>query len=97
MSTVITKSDGSSFDLLLPTSLDRLKCPQLCPRLLLPPATALVADSRQKQRMKIQNVTLLTNQQQGNFLSALVTDILFLHTYSVVDDSLKNEHVLKMV
>ena len=46
--------------------------------------------------MKIQNVTLLPNQLQDNFLSALVTDILFQYIYSPVGYDLWNEHVLKM-
>lgn len=46
--------------------------------------------------MKIQNVTVLTNRLQDNFPSALVTDILFLHIYSIVGYNLWNEHVLKM-
>lgn len=46
--------------------------------------------------MKIQNVTLLANQLQDNFLSALVTDIFFLHVCSIVGYSIWNELVLKM-
>lgn len=46
--------------------------------------------------MKIQNVTVLTNQPQDNFPSALVTDILFLQMYSIVGYNLWNEYVLKM-
>lgn len=46
--------------------------------------------------MKIQNVTLLTNQLQDNFFSALITDTLFLPINSIVGYNLWNEHVLKM-
>lgn len=51
LSNSITKySDRLFFDLFLNATLDRLKCPQLCPRLLMPQATALATDSREKTK-----------------------------------------------
>lgn len=48
LSNLITNYKNRLFFDFLTTRLERRKCPQLCPMLLMPQATALVTDSREK-------------------------------------------------